>query len=164
MDVAAGGDGADRLTGGMDGDRLYGGRDADALMGGMGNDYLDEGAGHGDLEGGMGDDTLVGGLGPDAFAVDPTSGNDVIRDFTAGPGMFDHLALRDIRPDQVSVVDRAEGAFVSWNTDRDADPEGGVLLLGVFRADLRQSDFMFIDEPGFVPGISTAGSDWIFPA
>jgi len=39
-----------------------------------------------------------------------------------------------------------------------------VLLLGVFRADLRQSDFMFIDEPGFVPGISTAGSDWIFPA
>ena len=37
-------------------------------------------------------------------------------------------------------------------------------LLGVARDELRQSDFMFIDERGFVPGISTAGSDWIFPA
>lgn len=108
-DTLSGGDGADRLTGGRDGDRLYGGEDADALMGGAGGDYLDEGAGHGDLNGGMGDDTLVGGAGPDAFAVDPTSGNDVIRDFTAGPGMFDHLALRDLRWEDLSFEDTAAG-------------------------------------------------------
>jgi Ca2+-binding RTX toxin-like protein len=165
-DRLEGGDGMDRLDGGMGADTLTGGAMVDDIMGMEGADSIDAGAGHDMIEGGMGNDTITGGTGADAFIVDPHSGFDVITDMEVrgeAQGAFDHLALRDIRPDQVSVVDRAEGAFVSWNTDRDADPEGGVLLQGVFKADLRQSDFMFVEEPGFVPGISTAGSDWIFP-
>jgi serralysin len=173
--VLVGERGADQLTGGESVDNIFGRDGADTLIGGAlvddimgmeGGDSIDARAGHDMIEGGMGNDTITGGTGADAFIVDPHSGFDVITDMEVrgeAQGAFDHLALRDIRPDQVSVVDRAEGAFVSWNTDRDADPEG-VLLLGVFRADLRQSDFMFSDEPGFVPGLSTAGSDSIFPA
>ena len=160
-----GGDGMDRLDGGMGADTLVGGAMVDDVMGMDGADSIDAGAGHDMIEGGMGADTITGGTGADAFIVDPDSGFDVIADMEVrgeAEGAFDHLALRDIRPDQVTVVDRTEGAFVSWNTDQDAEPEGGVLLQGVFKADLRQSDFMFIDAPGFVAGISDAGSDWIF--
>lgn len=164
-DRLEGGDGMDRLDGGMGADTLVGGAMVDDVMGMAGADSIDAGAGHDMIEGGMGNDTITGGTGADAFIVDPDSGFDVITDMEVrgeAQGAFDHLAFRDIRPDQVTVVDQTEGAFVSWNTDRDADAEGGVLLQGVFRADLRQSDFMFIDEPGFVAGISNAGSDWIF--
>ena len=143
-DTLSGGDGADRLTGGSGGDRLYGGKAADALMAGAGADYLDEGAGHGDLNGGMGDDTLVGGAGPDAFAVDPTSGNDVIRDFTAGPGMFDHLALRDLRWEDLTFEETTAGVRVSWQG-------GSVLLEGVAKPQLAQDDFMFADAPDLPP-------------
>ena len=135
-------------------------------MGGKSNDYLDAGAGHDMIEGEQGNDTIVGGTGADAFIVAPDSGNDVVRDFEAtglAQGAFDHIALRDIRPDQVTVADTAQGVLVSWNLDADTTPEGSVLLQGVAKADLRQSDFMFIDEPGFVDGISTVGSYYIFP-
>ncbi len=90
-DLLVGLAGADHLNGGGGNDRVYGGDQNDAVIGGAGNDYLDEGVGHGMLEGGSGHDVLVGGQGPDAFIVDPESGNDVILDFTAGPGMSDHL-------------------------------------------------------------------------
>ncbi len=56
------------------------------------------------MEGGPGDDTLVGGAGPDAFVVRPDSGHDVVRDFTAGPGVGDHIALFHLRWEELSVV------------------------------------------------------------
>ena len=112
-------------------------------MGGDGADYLDEGAGHGDLEGGMGDDTLVGGAGPDAFAVGPTSGNDVIRDFTAGPGMFDHLALRDLRWEDLSFEDTAAGVRVGGRAVQ--------CCWDVAKSQLAQDDFMFADAPDLPP-------------
>ncbi|PWS34362.1 calcium-binding protein [Falsiroseomonas bella] len=164
-DTLDGGDGMDRLDGGDGADSLAGGAMADELMGGDGDDVLDEGGGHGMLEGGTGNDTMTGGTGADAFIVTPDSGHDVITDLEVtglAEGAFDHLALRDIRPDEVSVSDSDEGALVSWDTDGDGTDEGSALLLGVARADLRQSDFMFIEEPGFVAGISADGSDYIF--
>jgi Ca2+-binding RTX toxin-like protein len=160
-----GGMGMDRLNGGEGNDRLFGGAEADELMGMNGEDYLDAGAGHDMIEGGEGNDTIAGGTGADAFIVEPGSGFDIVLDFEArgdAQGAFDHLALRDILPEQVSVVDTSEGALVSWNTDDDAAREGSVLLEGVFREDLRQSDFMFVNEPGFVVGINDFGSDYIF--
>jgi Ca2+-binding RTX toxin-like protein len=135
-------------------------------MGGKGNDHLDAGAGHDMIEGEEGNDTIVGGTGADAFIVAPGSGNDVVLDFEAtglAQGAFDHIALRDIRPDQVTVADTAKGALVSWDLDGDSAADGSVLLQGVAKADLRQSDFMFVDEPGFVDGISIVGSYYIFP-
>lgn len=144
-DVMVGGDGGDHLMGGKGDDRLYGGAEADALRGGEGDDFLDEGAGHGDLEGGAGDDTLVGGLGADAFAVDRESGDDVIKDFTAGPGMFDHLALRDLRWSDLSFQQTSAGVKVMW-------AGGSVLLEGVSQADLAQDDFMFAETADLPPG------------
>jgi serralysin len=143
-DVMTGGAGEDLLDGGMGRDRLYGGPDADSLRGGDGDDRLDEGAGHGDLDGGAGDDTLVGGPGADAFMVMPGSGNDVIRDFTAGPGMFDHLALMELRWEDLSFADTAAGVRISW-------AGGSVLLEGVFMDSLAQDDFMFADSPELPP-------------
>ena len=138
--------GMDHLDGGRGNDRLFGGAEMDGLRGAEGNDYLDEGAGHGDLEGGPGNDILVGGLGADAFMVDPDSGHDVIKDFKAGPGMFDHLALRNIAPEELRFEDTEAGVLISWNGG-----ESSVLLEGVFKQDLAQDDFMFTENPALIP-------------
>lgn len=157
-----GGTGSDLLDGGEGDDRLDGGDQADVLLGEQGRDRIDGGAGHDMIEGGEGDDRLSGGAGADAFIVAPGSGDDIIFDFEAtgaAQGAFDHIALRDIRPDQVTVTDTARGALVSWDTEAG---DGSVLLLGVAKSDLRQNDFMFFEEPGFVDGISDVGSFFIF--
>ncbi|MFC1458309.1 MULTISPECIES: calcium-binding protein [Microvirga] len=140
-DVLRGGAGMDHLDGGRGDDRVIGGLEADALRGGDGDDYLNEGVGHGDLEGGRGDDTLVGGPGGDAFVISPDSGHDVIKDFDAGPGILDHLAIRDIEPEDLRFEDTERGVLISWN-----DGEGSVLLEGVKKTELAQDDFMFADD------------------
>lgn len=140
-DRLTGAGGSDHLDGSKGNDRLSGGDEADTLEGGDGNDHLDEGAGHGDLEGGKGDDILVGGIGADAFVVDPDSGHDVIKDFNAGPGVFDHIALHDILPQDLRSQNTQDGVLISW-----ADGANSVLLAGVFKQDLAQDDFMFMDN------------------
>jgi len=144
-DALVGGSGMDMLDGGMGNDRAYGGAEDDTVKGREGNDFLDEGAGHGDLDGGPGNDTLVGGKGADAFEVSPTSGNDVIKDFTAGPGMFDHLALNNLRWEDLTIAQQSNGTLVSWQG-------GSVLLEGVKKTDLAQDDFMFAQQPDLPPG------------
>lgn len=166
-DTLSGGSGNDRLVGGAGNDRLDGGDQEDALEAGDGDDTLDAGAGHDMLEGGKGNDTMTGGPGADAFIVDPQSGHDVVLDFEAtgqAQGAFDHIAFIDITPDQVRVTDTAEGARVSWDMNGDGTEEGTILLRGVAVSSLRQSDFMFGPRPGFVAGVSTFGSYYIFPA
>ena len=133
--------GMDHLDGGAGNDRLKGGPGADTLRGGTGNDHLREGSGHGDLEGGEGDDVLAGGLGGDAIVISPDSGHDTIKDFAAGPGMLDHLALRDIEPEELRFQDTKDGALISWN-----EGDSSVLLQGLVKADLAQDDFMFTDN------------------
>ncbi|WP_262031609.1 calcium-binding protein [Microvirga sp. Mcv34] len=133
--------GMDHLDGGDGHDILISGSEADGLRGDRGNDYLDEGVGHGDLEGGRGDDTLVGGPGGDAFVISPDSGHDVIEDFDAGPGMLDHLAIRDIEPEDLHFEDTDRGVLISWNNG-----EGSVLLEGVEKTELAQDDFMFAED------------------
>ncbi|NNM73910.1 calcium-binding protein [Enterovirga aerilata] len=172
-DLLEGGDGADRLMGGAGNDKLVGGAMVDELMGGDGRDYLDAGAGHDMIEGGRGDDGTRGGSGADAFIVDRTSGNDLVFDFEAlgeAQGAFDHIALRDISPGDITVSDGTRtwegqsysGALVSWDVNHDGTADGSVLLSGVASSDLRQSDFMFVDEPGFVAGVSDVGSYFTF--
>lgn len=143
-DLVSGGAGMDHLHGGTGNDTLYGGAEADELSGGPGDDYLDEGAGHSAIEGGPGNDTLVGGTGPDAFVMSRGSGDDVILDFTPGPGMGDHLALRDLQWEDLAFSESGAGVTVAW--------EGGsVLLQRVALADLAQDDFMFFDRPDLPP-------------
>ncbi|WP_246498404.1 calcium-binding protein [Microvirga soli] len=133
--------GMDHLDGGDGHDVLISGSEADGLRGSRGNDYLNEGVGHGDLEGGDGNDTLVGGPGGDAFVISLDSGHDVIEDFDAGPGMLDHLAIRDIEPVDLRFEDTDHGVLISWN-----DGEGSVVLEGVEKDELAQDDFMFADD------------------
>lgn len=165
-DLLEGGAESDRLDGGMGNDRLSGGDAEDELMGGNGDDLIEAGAGHDMIDGGVGDDTIRGGTGADAFMVMPDSGNDVVLDFEArgaAQGAFDHIAFIDILPEQVSVRDTSGGALISWDTNGDGMAEGSVLLQGVYMADLRQSDFMFNEEPAFIAGVSMIGSDYVFP-
>lgn len=148
-------------------DRLYGGPMGDMLVGEDGADRLDAGAGHDMLEGGRGNDTLTGGTGADAFIVDPMSGNDMVFDFEAtglARGAFDHVAFRDIDAEDLTILDSCKGALIRWDVNDDGRSEGSILLKDVEVADLRQSDFMFVGEPQFVPGFSDSGSDYIFPA
>ncbi|MCV0387711.1 MAG: calcium-binding protein [Nitrobacter sp.] len=135
--------GSNHLVGGAGNDHLLGGDQADTMMGDDGNDVLNEGAGHGDLDGGRGNDVLTGGPGADAFMISPDSGHDVITDFRAGPGVFDHLAIMDIDPEQFRFNDTQEGVLVSWDTN---NGDGSVLLEGILKADLAQDDFMFVDD------------------
>jgi Ca2+-binding RTX toxin-like protein len=165
-DMLDGGAGSDRLDGGTGNDRLSGGDAEDELMGGDGDDFIDAGAGHDMIDGGMGDDTIRGGTGADAFMVMPDSGKDLVLDFEArgaAQGAFDHIAFIGILPEQVSVRDASAGALISWDTNGDGMAEGSVLLQAVYMTDLRQSDFMFNEEPAFIAGISTVGSDYVFP-
>lgn len=55
-------------------------------------------------------------------------------------------------------------ACVTWDVNDDGRSDGSILLKDVDVAELRQSDFMFVNEPQFVPGISDSGSDYLFPA
>lgn len=163
-DLLRGGGGPDRLEGGPGDDTLFGGAENDMLTGGDGNDWLAEGPGHGMLEGGRGDDTYVGGAGSDAFMVSPDSGNDVVLDFRAtglAQGLFDHIAFMDLDAGDVTVEDTDQGARVAWDLDHDGADDGSILLAGVAKDDLRQSDFMF-DTPQFVAGTNDYGSWYIF--
>lgn len=121
----------------------------------------------------MGSDNLDGGDGADAFIVAPDSGNDVvIGGFDAGPGAFDHIAFRDILPDEVIVADTARngdnGVLVSWNTDTDSEVEGSIFLAGLARNQMAQDDFMFNADDGLRgrfendPAITVSGSEYIF--
>ncbi|QRM34638.1 calcium-binding protein [Microvirga sp. VF16] len=140
-DYLRGGAGIDHLDGGDGRDALIGGLDADGLRGSSGGDYLDEGIGHGGLEGGTGNDTLVGGPGGDAFMISPDSGHDIIKDFDAGPGILDHVAVRAIEPENLRFEDTDRGVLISWS-----DGQGSVLLEGVQKTELAQDDFMFADD------------------
>lgn len=152
-DVLISGGGMNYMDGGAGRDILLGGAMDDTLRGGDDRDILNEGAGHGDIEGGKGDDILIGGTGADAFVVDRDSGNDVIYDFVPGPGMFDHLALRNIAPEELRFEETALGTKVSWN-----DGKSSVLLVGIEKGELAQNDFMFTDDRYLLQPAS-AGAD-----
>lgn len=163
QDELIGTPGNDRLDGGGDMDHLIGGPGNDVLLGGDmgdtlggddGGDQLDEGMGHGDLEGGAGDDTLTGGVGADAYVISRDSGNDVITDFQGGPGMFDHLAIRDLQPEDLRVTETDLGALISWDT---AEGSGSVLLAGYPAGGLAGDDFMFTGDRHWVTGVDKDG-------
>lgn len=170
-DVLDGGDGSDDLRAGSGNDQIYGGAMADNLMGGDGADYLNAGAGHDMVDGEMGNDILDGGDGADAFIVSKSSGYDVVvGGFDAGPGAFDHIAFKDLGPQDVTIEDATNPAFhqdghsgvlISWTG-------GAIFLEGVTESQMAQDDLMFNADMGTTgsfendPEISFAGSNLIF--
>ena len=87
--------GSDHLTGTLTADVIYGyrGNDillgysgSDVLRGGRGRDVLRGGSGNDFLQGGPGTDILTGGSGADIFYFGPSSGQDIITDFSSWEG------------------------------------------------------------------------------
>lgn len=143
-DILSGDGDTDRMFGGAGNDRIYGGDLGDDLSGEEGDDYLDAGPGHDDLEGGAGNDTLVGGAGSDAFSINPGSGNDVARDFTPGPALFDHIVVRGMTAADLRIAQTANGALITWTVGAG----GSLLLQGVNVSQLSRDDFMFTEVEG----------------
>jgi hypothetical protein len=131
-----------------------------------GDDVIDAGADHDMIEGARATTRSPAARAPmpsSCARTAATTSSSTSRRPGAAQGAFDHIAFMDILPEQVTVTDTAKGALVSWDTNGDGTAEASVLLKGVPKADLRQSDFMFNARPGFVAGISTAGSYFILP-
>ncbi|WP_431269232.1 hypothetical protein [Dankookia sp. P2] len=74
----------------------------------------------------------------------------MVRDFTAGPGVGDHIALEEIRWEDLTINDTNGGVKVSWS-------DGSVLLEGVQKSKLSQDDFMFYNRTGPAAGRPRAG-------
>lgn len=73
-DTANGGVGKDTISGGAGNDTIYGLNGDDSLDGGKGDDYI---------IGGLGNDILKGGDGNDTFVYSKSTGDDIIKDYTA---------------------------------------------------------------------------------
>lgn len=172
-DTLQGGSGADELSGGAGTDTLNGGTDDDVLYGGSGGDILIGGRGADVLYGGSGDDRMTGGQGADLFVIQGGPGDDVITDFSAGPGPGDVISFGSTQFTSFAQVlaataDDGLGGCVITGEDF------VLTLRGVTRSQLRADDFVFRDaaapaamkpvaaadpEPLILPG-QTPSNDW----
>ncbi len=146
---------ANALTGGVGNDTLSGGAGSDTLTGGAGNDRLIASTG---------DDQLYGGADSDTFVFDANNGNDYIYDFETN----DVLEISNV-PLASSYSQVMANAFeAGGNTAIDFGGPDGVWLVGILKAQLSSSNFMFGTQPSIINGDSgantltgTAGSDTI---
>jgi Ca2+-binding RTX toxin-like protein len=150
-DLLEGGTGDDALFGEDGEDTLIGGDGNDGLSGGLGKDMLDGGTGSdglygedGDdlLIGGSGNDLLIGGAGFDVFLFSRNFGGDKIRDFAAGTGLGDQIALdRALATNVSAVLDHAVQA--GSDTVIRFDANNFIVLENVAKASLAADDFVF---------------------
>ncbi len=103
--VVVGTEDDDELDGGSGNDTISGLENNDELYGQDGDDVLD---------GGPGDDTLVAGRGNDTFLFGRGSGNDEIKQYNAGGGDSDVIALAaDVAPADLALYrDEGQGVFL----------------------------------------------------
>src|SRR3546814_6977011 len=73
------------------------------------------------------------------------SGNDVVRDFTAGPALFDHVVVRGMTAGDLRITQTESGALVSWDVSAG---QGSILLEGVNVSEMSRDDFMFTKVEG----------------
>ncbi len=126
---------------------IEGGAGNDVINGHAGDDFLYGGAGDDTITGGAGDDWIVGGSGngangDDLFVFEDGSGDDRIRDFTAGAGTDDRLDVSAFGfSDLADLLSASSEAGGSTTISLDADDS--VHLFGVRAADLHEDDFIF---------------------
>ncbi|MGB3404406.1 MAG: cadherin domain-containing protein [Microcoleaceae cyanobacterium] len=123
-DTVSGNDGNDILNGDRGNDLLDGNAGNDIINGGQGDDTLDGGEGNDELIGGIGNDllfgaggadTLTGGEGIDQFVITPTSGSNIITDFTDGEDM---IVLEDgLTFEQLTIEASQTNTIVKFNND-----------------------------------------------
>ncbi|MXN44282.1 hypothetical protein GR138_03710 [Shinella kummerowiae] len=152
-DKKFGGTTLDLMNGGAGNDNLFGMAGNDVLSGDAGNDTLNGGDGDDVLAGGTGNDTLRGGAGFDTFVFfgyDPNAvGVDRIKDFKAGKGLGDVIALRQDNPEFDSFHDIMKatvqsGKNVVITLNGGGYDLGTIILENVTKASLVADDFMFI--------------------
>ena len=133
-DFLTGGTESDNLQGGPGQDRLFGNRDNDLLFGDAGDDVLKGGGGDDVLNGGRGNDFHKGGTGADVFDFNGSSfGSDRVVDFEDG---IDLIQMTGLSFAELDIESAAFGTRVQSSA-------GEVLLLGVDRAQIDESDFLF---------------------
>lgn len=135
-------DGNDRIEGEDGDDVLRGGGGDDRLEGDDGSDTLFGGAGADRLRGDEGDDALTGGAGADLFVFDGDGdGRDQITDFTRADTIRFSVDRDDSGPREFSdlvFTETGTGTQISYGDDFDT-----ILLIGVERADISESQFVF---------------------
>jgi cysteinyl-tRNA synthetase len=137
----------DTLTGTSGDNHVYGLAGNDTLLGGAGNDWLFGGVGIDRLDGGPGNDQLTGGGGADVFHFGPFPvGRDVITDFQPtlkGEYLeFSHNLVPGVTSYQSLKSHISENA--AHNAVIDLGHGDSVTLIGVHKADLNASDFLFL--------------------
>ncbi len=129
------------LEGSMFHDTLTGSAFKNELWGQDGHDILNGLAGNDILSGGSGNDSLSGGTGRDEFLFFAgSSGFDRIFDFTGNFNDwigFESSIFLSAASVLAATQDTASGARISWSG-------GSVLLVGVDKNELSQSDFFII--------------------
>ena len=129
------------LEGSMFHDTLTGSAFKNELWGQDGHDILNGLAGNDILSGGSGNDSLSGGTGRDEFLFFAgSSGFDRIFDFTGNFNDwigFESSIFSSAASVLAATQDTASGARISWSG-------GSVLLVGVDKNELSQSDFFII--------------------
>lgn len=143
----------DLMNGGGGNDTLFGMEGNDVLAGDVGDDTLNGGAGDDVLAGGAGNDTLRGSVGFDTFvffAYDRNAvGVDRIKDFKAGKGLGDVIALRQDNAHFDSFQEIMKATVQSGKNVVITLHDGGydlgtIILENVTKASLVADDFMFI--------------------
>ncbi|MEM1306228.1 MAG: calcium-binding protein, partial [Pseudomonadota bacterium] len=142
-DSLHGGDGDDALAGDDGNDRLIGDAGNDRLDGGNDNDVLRGGSGFDTLIGGAGNDTLIGAFNADVFVFEDGFGDDIIVDFDE-LNPFEKLDLSGS-----SFVRGGIDDMLSWQALQVGNDvvitlcNDTITLIGVDKADLDASDFIF---------------------
>ena len=111
-DLLHGAQGNDTLSGNDGDDTVHGDRGNDLLDGNVGNDILNGGQGDDLLIGAAGNDTITGGEGRDRFVLTPTSGSNLITDFTDGEDLI--LLEEGLAFEQLTFEPTENATIVKW--------------------------------------------------
>lgn len=142
-DKLLGNGGTDVISGGKGHDVIDGGNGADILNGGQGDDSIKGGGGNDTINGGQGDDVLRGDGGNDTFVFSGNFGDDVIKDFAAGPGVGDVISFVGTPFENFGDVLGAASENASGDVVITVGEDRTVTLKGVEIADLSANDFLF---------------------
>lgn len=136
-DVIRVGSGNDVAIGGTENDWISGGGGTDTLLGEEGRDKILGGSGDDVINGGIGNDILIGGRGGDTFVFEEMSGHDTIIRFENGRDKI------DVSDFEITTLEEIGVKGGSFRTTIEFDEDATVSLLGTWKSQIDESDFIF---------------------